>query len=78
MSRLKKIDDICVDAINHLQGVIATEYKKQYNCERNISFIEASKILGVKYFQRHFGKMPIEEVIFVLNQKRGVRGRIRT
>lgn len=63
-----KIDELCEKAIEHQRSDIEKETTKQeikkygQRVSEPTTFVFASKILGHKYFMKHFGRLPIEEV----------------
>ena len=70
MPKVKKIDEACIKAIEDLQGKIRRGFKEEMGYERTVHFTEASKVLGMKYFQRNFGKIPMDDVMRILKRRR--------
>jgi len=64
----RRLDPLCVRAIEDQRKSIEKEIDKRESksfgtrMSQPTSFIFASKILGYKYFKKHFGRLPIEEV----------------
>lgn len=72
---IKKIDISCADAIEDIRNNFSREYSLKYGHNFTIPFTEGSKILGTKYWHKHFGKLKLEEVLMILG-KRNKRGRL--
>ena len=74
-SRSKRIDDLAVEAIEDIRKKADEENERIHGYKLNIGFVQASRVLGAKYFKKHFGKMPIDEVIKVVERKNNNRRR---
>lgn len=72
-SRSKRIDDLAVDAIEDIRKKADEENLRIHGYKLNIGFVQASRVLAAKYFKNHFGKMPIGEVIKVVEKKNSRR-----
>jgi len=68
-SRSKRIDDLAVEAIEDIKKKADEENLRIHGYKLNIGFVQASRVLGAKYFKKHFGKMPIDEVIRTIEMK---------
>lgn len=68
-SKPVKIDEDCVRALNDIKKKVGEESLRRYGFVRDVSDREASKILGIKYWRKNFGKMPIEDVMKILKKK---------
>ena len=66
---IKKIDQACVDAIEDIRKNFAHEYALRYGHNYDIPFTEGSKILGTKYWHKHFGKMKLEDALMILGRR---------
>lgn len=69
MAVTKKIDDLCEQAVHDIKVKMQKEYKTKHGFDLNVSFRQASRILGAKYFKRHFGRMPIGDAIKLIEKK---------
>lgn len=65
----KRIDELAVEAIEDIRKKADEENERKYGHKLNIGFVQASRVLGAKYFKKHFGKMPIDEVIRTIERE---------
>jgi len=69
------IDPMCSDAINHLKNEMETKFKEMYNTDINVSIVDASKVLGYKYFRKNYGKVSLKDVEMLIGSSKGAKRR---
>jgi len=70
----KRIHTICVEAIEDIikkTGKILDGFNEKQGTDLKIDFVSASKILGIKYKNRNFGKLTDSEIIKILHTASG-------
>jgi len=72
---VKRIDQLCADAIEDIRKKWAAEFKRHYKYDPTpLPFTQASKILGSKYFMKNFGVLTLEQAQLIITNRRKVRG----